>query len=180
MDQIKFIIMGAPTVLKNSKKIIQLPIKGKRKCGLCGNKPSRPCLVSSDAATKAKASAVRQLWQQWEWPDSPIKEPVAAEMKFFVAMKSGARVDLSNLYQLYEDALQEVGIIEDDSQIYSHDGSRVVRMCGLEGDDACQKRGTYASGPRKGKRKDDCGAVKKCPHARVEITLRFEPERGKE
>ena len=40
--------------------------------------------------------------------------------------------DLSNLYELPQDALQEVGIISDDTQICSHDGSRREPIDGSE------------------------------------------------
>lgn len=39
-------------------------------------------------------------------------------------IRSKKVADISNLYQLPEDVLQKVGIIENDSQIESHDGSR--------------------------------------------------------
>lgn len=38
--------------------------------------------------------------------------------------RSNRVADLSNLYEMPQDALQKVGIIENDSQICSHDGSR--------------------------------------------------------
>lgn len=70
-----------------------------------------------------------QLWIQkvqyqagatgaWE----PINEPVAVEFLFFI--EGHGKIDLSNLYQGYEDALVAAGILADDSLIMSHDGSR--------------------------------------------------------
>ena len=171
MHETTYIIQGRPTVLKNSKQIAMIPHKGARKCRACGKLPTRPILRMSDAAKKAKDAAVRQLWRMRpEGP--PIMGPVSVRMLFFCPMKSDALVDLSNLYQLYEDALQEVQIIDDDSQIADHDGSRIIRMCGIEGENACPKRQVITRGPRKGQLKDDCGAVRDCPFARVEITIR--------
>jgi len=39
-------------------------------------------------------------------------------------VRSKKVADLSNLYELVQDVLQKVGIIENDSQVESHDGSR--------------------------------------------------------
>lgn len=61
----------------------------------------------------------------------PIRGDIHAKFLFYFAnfyTKAGARnqkiPDLSNLYHFPEDCLQEVGIIENDSFICSHDGSR--------------------------------------------------------
>ena len=63
----------------------------------------------------------------------PVTGDVWAQFTFFFPKsvyftKKGQRSkkipDLSNLYLLPEDCLQKVGIIEDDTQVESHDGSR--------------------------------------------------------
>jgi Holliday junction resolvase RusA-like endonuclease len=55
----------------------------------------------------------------------PIKEPINLSCKFHFPNHQG-EPDLSNLYQGIEDILQEIGVIENDKLIYSHDGSRKI------------------------------------------------------
>jgi Holliday junction resolvase RusA-like endonuclease len=55
----------------------------------------------------------------------PISFPVVATMIFRFPDHRG-EPDLSNAYQGVEDLLQEMGVIENDRLIYSHDGSRKV------------------------------------------------------
>lgn len=70
-------------------------------------------------------------------PEKMIKFPVRAQFDFYFPMSvmfcqsgpnkgnfSGKLPDLSNLYQLPEDCLQQARIIENDQLICSHDGSR--------------------------------------------------------
>lgn len=73
--------------------------------------------------------------------DEPIACDVRAVFKFYFPAsvyfnKKGARSktlpDLSNLYQLPEDVLQKVGIILNDTQVESHDGSRRLPIEGSE------------------------------------------------
>lgn len=52
----------------------------------------------------------------------PIKGPICLTCKFHFVDHQW-ECDLSNAYQGIEDILQNIGIIEDDKQIYSHDGS---------------------------------------------------------
>lgn len=73
---------------------------------------------------------VLNLRQQWH-DRATLTENIHAEFKFYFAnyyTKKGQMNkklgDLSNLYQLPEDCLQAAGVIEDDCQIQSHDGSR--------------------------------------------------------
>jgi Holliday junction resolvase RusA-like endonuclease len=56
-----------------------------------------------------------------------IRSDVEVTFEFF--LKDKRRYDLSNLYQGPEDALVKAGILEDDSLIQSHDGSRKHRSC---------------------------------------------------
>ena len=55
----------------------------------------------------------------------PIKGPITLTCRFYFPNHQW-EADLSNLYQGIEDILQELGIIEDDKLIYSHDGSRKI------------------------------------------------------
>lgn len=52
----------------------------------------------------------------------PITEPVLIEFHFFI--KGHRKIDLSNLYQGPEDALQAAGILNNDEVIAGHDRSR--------------------------------------------------------
>lgn len=52
----------------------------------------------------------------------PIRTPVNVCFTFYRATRH--IVDLSNLYELPQDALQKAGILENDALIESHDGSR--------------------------------------------------------
>jgi len=55
-------------------------------------------------------------------PWEPKAEPVQITFIFYIRKKG--KYDLSNLYQGIEDALVKGQILEDDSLIESHDGSR--------------------------------------------------------
>jgi Holliday junction resolvase RusA-like endonuclease len=79
---------------------------------------------------------LREAWfgrQAFHGGPSRISEPVAVEFLFYFpkdvyftkkGVKSKLLADLSNLYQLPEDCLQKAGILENDRDICSHDGSR--------------------------------------------------------
>lgn len=150
----KYTIKGTPVILKNGKQISRNRATGKT------------FLRSSDRVQRQKSGAVMQY--RFQHKGEPVKCPVAVRMTFYGAWKRGGGnvPDLSNLYQFYEDTMEAAGVIVNDSQIESHDGSRRVYMC-----DGCHKRGVYQKGEKKGQRKPDCGAVKKCPYERVEIEL---------
>lgn len=55
----------------------------------------------------------------------PIQGPINLSCTFHFPDHRG-EADLSNLYQGIEDILQEIGIIENDKYIYSHNGSRKI------------------------------------------------------
>lgn len=55
----------------------------------------------------------------------PIQTPVNLQCRFHFPNHQG-EPDLSNLYQGIEDLLQEIGVIENDKFIYSHDGSKKI------------------------------------------------------
>jgi len=150
---VRFIIPGHPLVLKNSKQIVV--VNGRR-------------FIKSNPRVEAyQHRAVAALCEQWG-TRPPITGPVNVAIESYGAWKrSGGQIpDASNLYQLPEDLLQAAGILLDDRQIESHDGSRRVCMC-----DTCDQRPVYKSGPKKGEHKPDCGAVKQCQCERVEITI---------
>ncbi len=146
-------IPGQPVVLKNSKQIVVT--NGRR-------------FIKSNPRVEAyQHYAVLELCLQWGGRP-PITGPVNAAIRSCGAWKrSNENIpDASNLYQMPEDLLQSAKILEDDRQIESHDGSERVCLC-----DSCDDRPLYKAGPKKGQRKPNCGAVKKCPHERVEITI---------
>ena len=153
--RIELAIPGVPVVLKNSKQIIRNPKTGK------------PLLVPSTQAKKSLRVAGLHLQSQWR-SRPPIKGPVHLVITSFGPWKRSSLTlpDASNLYQLPEDALQAAGVLADDRQVESHDGSRRVCMC-----DTCDDRPLYKAGPKRGQWKPDCGAVKKCPYPRVEIVI---------
>lgn len=147
-------ITGRPVVLKNSKQIIV--VKGRR-------------IIKSNPRVEAyQHRAIGELVEQWGSRD-PIKTPVSLCITSYIAANSnsGNLPDASNLYQCPEDLLQAAGIIEDDRLVEHHDGSRRICMC-----DTCEDCPTYKSGKKKGQRKPNCGAVKKCQRERVCIEIR--------
>lgn len=153
----RLIIHGRPRVLKNSKQI-------------CFNKRTGARFIKSNPRVEAyQHSAIQQIMAQWKNKE-PITCPLRMKALFFGAWKDGQRntPDLSNLYELPQDLLEICGVISNDSQIQSHDGSRLVAMC----DGPCPMKDVYKAGPRKGERKDTCTCKRSgCPFERVEITL---------
>lgn len=64
--------------------------------------------------------------------EEPISAPV--HLKVMAYCWSRRKIDLSNIYAAVEDMLQKYGIIEDDDQVQSHDGSR--KILGVPKDEA--------------------------------------------
>ena len=115
MKEFSFIIDGRPM----SKKRNWIP--------LCGG--GRPRILLSKKYREWEKGVVDQLWvQRMQYqasmigPWEPIDYPVQVTFIFYIARKG--KYDLSNLYQGIEDALVTAQILEDDSLIESHDGSR--------------------------------------------------------
>lgn len=113
--ELSFIIDGRPM----SKKRNWAP--------LCGR--GRPRIVLSKRYREWEKGVVDQLWiQRMQYQASmtgpwvPIGYPVQVTFIFYIKRKG--KYDLSNLYQGPEDALVKAQILEDDSLIESHDGSR--------------------------------------------------------
>jgi Holliday junction resolvase RusA-like endonuclease len=158
MKSIKLTIHGHPVVLKNSKKMV------------LNKKTGKLFPVSNKRVTDWMKDATMQVALQTQGMDLPIFDgPVHLIVKAYGAWKEDAASipDLSNLYQAPEDVLEDCRIFADDNQIEAHDGSRRIRMCAT-----CDRRPILKAGPNKGKRKPDCGAVKKCPFERLEIEVR--------
>jgi len=146
----RFIIKGSPVVLKNSKRIT-------RSGGI----------IPSAKVEAYRPQALLQLLKQC-CPRHTIMQPVHVKMLFYGAWKRSNEnlPDLSNLYQMPEDLLEQAGVIENDNQIESHDGSRRICLC-----DTCTDKPDYKGGPNKGQPKPDCGAVKRCPKEFIEIEI---------
>ncbi len=117
MKEYSFIIDGRPMSKKRNWTI------GRNRSGIM------PRIVLKKKYKEWEKGVVDQLWVQrmqyqasmtgtWE----PIDYPVWATFIFYIARKG--KYDLSNLYQGVEDALVKALILEDDSLIESHDGSR--------------------------------------------------------
>ena len=147
-------IYGRPVVLKNSKKI-------------CRGKGGRTFVKSNDRVVAWSEEAVA-LCRAAHGGRPPIKGKVWLKCTFWLAAQedSANLPDQSNLYQAPEDVLQKAGVIEDDRQVESHDGSRRIRLCPI-----CQDRPKYVAGPKKGRYKPNCGQVKMCPYEGVRIEL---------
>lgn len=164
----EYYLRGHPAVLKNSKKIVMIPVRK-------GSKQKRPIIIESSLAKKYRDRIMAQLYID-RGPAPTITGPISAEMIFYGAWKGDGKSipDISNLYQMPEDLMQAAGIIDDDRLIQNHDGSARVCLC----DYACPKKRLITQGPNKGKYKPDCGAVKKCTYECVRIRLRHaEPMR---
>jgi Holliday junction resolvase RusA-like endonuclease len=156
MAEHHFTIHVNPVVLKNSKRII---VSGGRRI-----------VISSKKVEAAQHKALEQLAKQWpqgEYAFHPCAR-VNATILSYLPMRadSGLLPDASNLYQFPEDMLEAAGILADDRQIESHDGSRRICLC-----DTCEERLIIARGPRKGERKESCGKVKGCTRGKIEISL---------
>ena len=152
-DQQTLVIHGGPVVLKNSKQIVI--VRGRR-------------IIKSNPRVEAyQHRAIAELCEQWQ-ARQVISGPINLTVRSYGAWKRSNEnlPDASNLYQMPEDLLEAAGVIEDDRQVESHDGSRRVCMC-----DTCEARPFFKAGRKRGQRKPDCGAVKKCPHLRVELEI---------
>jgi hypothetical protein len=112
--------------------------------------------------------ALLQLRSQWKNRE-PIIDLVSIKLTFYGAWhrRSENIPDLSNLYEMPQDLLQEAGVLLNDRQIESHDGSRRVCLCDL----ACPEKEVYKVGPKKGLCHDSCGKMKQCQYARTEIEI---------
>jgi Holliday junction resolvase RusA-like endonuclease len=65
---------------------------------------------------------MRDVWVAAKLDTIPM--PVMVNASIVTYAQTKRRADASNLYQLPEDAMERAGVIENDYQIASHDGSR--------------------------------------------------------
>ena len=102
------IIKGQPITKKNSQQIVLL---GKR-----------PCIIASKAYRKYAALAKAQLWATGS--PQPIQGPLWVRCLYY--LETARLPDLTNLLAATHDLLEACRIIENDSQIKSVDGSRII------------------------------------------------------
>jgi len=104
----KLIIYGAPITKKNSQMII---MAGKR-----------PCIIQSKAYRAYEKLAKQQI--ALLGAGEPIPGPVSVKCLYYLA--STRTPDLCNLMAATHDVLERCGIILNDEQIKSVDGTRIM------------------------------------------------------
>ena len=104
----KLTIHGQPITKKNSQQII---MAGKR-----------PCIIQSSAYRKYEKMAKQQI--ALLGLSKPICGPVEAKCLYYLA--TTRTPDLCNLMASTHDVLEHCGVIENDEQIKSVDGSRIM------------------------------------------------------
>lgn len=113
----RLVIPGPMYSKKNSKQIVRNRSRGGRK----GNRAFK--VLSSANVRQWEANAVALMQAAWAGR-APIDCPVWVTFVFYAPDRR--KRDLSNLYEAPQDAMQDAGIIVDDSQIVAHDGSRLL------------------------------------------------------
>jgi len=129
--EFRLTIVGRPFVLKNSKQVAVRslrPAKGHHgpRCPRCRTQLAAiPTVLPSKPAGKYLEAAVEQLEALW-MPEfkTPIPESIQLNAAIVTYRATAAKNDASNLYELPQDAMQHAGILADDFQIATHDGSR--------------------------------------------------------
>lgn len=107
----RFTIKGNPAIKKNNR----MSVHNKR--------TGRSFPIKSKKLQGAEANAYADLMEQKRRSMVlPIRTPV--NVCFIFYRETRHKTDLSNLYELPQDALQKAKILEDDYLIESHDGSR--------------------------------------------------------
>ena len=122
--RVKFVIEGRPAVLKNSKQIVT-------------RKNRRPVLVPSKSSKAWTKMAIAQIRAQWPFGES-IPETISIHAKIITYVPDKRKRDLDNTFGGPLDAMMPerpiskvkkgkpwCGVITDDTQIKSLDGSRL-------------------------------------------------------
>lgn len=104
----RFVILGQPITKKNSQQII---MAGKR-----------PCIIQSKAYRVYEKMAKQQI--SLLGAREPVSGPVAVKCLYYLA--TSRTPDLSNLMAATHDILEGCGVILNDEQIKSVDGTRIV------------------------------------------------------
>lgn len=114
MEKIQLILPGSIRSKKNSK--VATIIGGK-------NKPRRAIILPSAAYKKWEQGVISSLGKE-----TTQRAKIASEIQVAaVAYVKGVLPDLSGMLESVGDCLEKAGIIENDKQIKSWDGSRVYR-----------------------------------------------------
>lgn len=116
---IKLVILGQTPSKKNTHRSMYSSYKKRFIIA-----PSKACLEWENLAV------IQLMHQMNEMELTTITEPVHCKILVYRATK--IKADRLNLYQSVEDALEKAGVIENDFQIVSHDGSRVYYGIFLE------------------------------------------------
>lgn len=129
--EFKLVVRGRPFVLKNSKIVSTLVTRAKpgvrtRKfCPGC-RLPLQviPQVLPSQQAKAYLEDATLELRAQWS---AIFREPIREDVEVNAAIRTYRatlhKADASNLYQAPEDALQHAGVVVDDYQVRTHNGS---------------------------------------------------------
>lgn len=108
---VTFVVKGPPRTKKNSSRIVNA---GRFKKLL----PSEAFVAWNDITQPQLAVVLRSF------PEMPITRDVNMKALFFRQKNSG---DAVGFYQALADALEEAGILENDRQVVSWDGSRLLK-----------------------------------------------------
>jgi Holliday junction resolvase RusA-like endonuclease len=109
------------------------PVSKKNQMQMARTKTGRFFPVPSPAYRKWLASAKKQISPQTaDYKGLPIDYPVHLQILAYRYTKRN--IDLSNIYAAVEDMLQATGVLKNDSQVQSHDGSR--KYLGVPEEDA--------------------------------------------
>lgn len=127
-----FIIEGAPRTKKTHSRIVQIPKAGSRKCPACGHRPGFPKLLPSKAHDKWHKDAMLEcLYVKADLVRAGVHLPIYDVVNVRAVFYRESRVgDACGFYQALGDLLQDAGIIVNDSQIASWDGSRLAKDAG--------------------------------------------------
>lgn len=108
--ELRFTIPGDPMTKKNHRPIFRAG--------------GRPFIGKSNALRDAEEFIYWRLVEQRSRNDIRAAITTPVHVRFLFYRKTKRKCDLSNLYELPQDALTKAGILADDSLIESHDGSR--------------------------------------------------------
>jgi len=127
-----FIIEGAPRTKKTHSRIVQIPKGEVRKCPACGHRPGFPKVLPSKAHEAWHKDAMSEcLYIKAELVRAGVALPITAILNVRAIFYRQALVgDACGFYQALGDLLQDAGIIVNDKQIASWDGSRLCKDAG--------------------------------------------------
>lgn len=112
----KIFIPGNVPSLKNSKEIIQIPVKGSKACPCCKKKKTRPMLTSSKRHKKYKADTLC-YWADFAWSfrndAHGLPKPIRVHFKFMRGSRH--KFDWTNASDTIQDLMVEFGWVPDDN-----------------------------------------------------------------